>query len=130
MKPISYEQIENALNRCQNYLKNAKKYILISSDKKIYIQDIYYLEVLHNTTTLYTCHQDYKVNYPLNKILDDIHDSHFTRIHKSFAVHLKYVKYIKDNQVILMNGICLNIGRKYIRILKENYWTYLTSREG
>lgn len=129
MKLVSYEQIENTLSRYQNYLRNARKYILISSGKKIYIQDIYYLEVLRDTTTLYTCHQDYKANYPLSRILDDIHGPHFTGIHKSFAIHLKYVKYTKDNQVILMNSICLNIGRKYIRILKENYWTYLTSRE-
>lgn len=129
IKPITYNQISSALNRCQKYLLKTRKYFSINQEHHIYIHDIYYLEVFHNTTTLYTKQGKYKINNPLNKILDLINDEHFIRIHKSYAVHLKHVQQIKDNQIELSNGTILNIGRKYMKDFKTQYWRYLSTQE-
>lgn len=128
VKPVDYHHIVTALERCQNYLTEANRYIQTSTHQKIYLHDIQYIEVIHNTTILHA-QKEYKLNLPLSKLLESINDYHIARIHKSFAVSFQYIKYLKGYHLELLDGTILNVGRTYFKEFKDSYIAYLTNKE-
>lgn len=127
VKPIEYNQLCIALDRCQQYLMKSLRYITLPSLEKVYIHDIQYIEVLHNVTTLHAL-KEYSVYMTLNKLLEMIDDVHVIRIHKSYAIHLKYIYSFKGKTIQLKDGTQLSIGRTYEKEFKDTYLKYLLEK--
>lgn len=106
MKPIQYEQLCTTLDCCKDYLIQSLRCITLPSMDKVYIRDIQYIEVQHNMSTLHVL-KEYPIYFTLNKLLELIDDNHIIRIHKSYAMHLKFIRSFKRQ---------LTIGRTYEKI--------------
>ncbi|WP_049945606.1 LytR/AlgR family response regulator transcription factor [Candidatus Stoquefichus massiliensis] len=128
VKPIQYDQLCIALDRCKDYLMQSFRYITLPSMEKVYVHDIQYIEVLHNMTTLHAL-KEYPIYITLNKLLELINDKHIIRIHKSYAIHLKFIQAFKGQTIELKNGTQLTIGRTYAKKFKETYLHYLLEKD-
>ncbi len=63
---------------------------------KVYVDEIYFIEINQKLCTVYTKKSIYKSKkLTLRKVLDMINDSYFRQSHKSFAVNIRYIKNIE-----------------------------------
>lgn len=54
----------------------------------------------------------------LSKILEELPEDNFIRIHKSYIVNMEFIKIINSKEVMLTNGVWLNLSRTYKDQLK------------
>ncbi len=54
----------------------------------------------------------------LSKILEELPKDSFIRIHKSYIVNMEYIKIINSKELMLTNGVWLNLSRTYKDELK------------
>ena len=60
--------------------------------------------------------RDYTQYTTLNKVENNFPKTQFVRIHQSYLVNLKYIKYIKNYKAILKNGLELSIPKSSIKM--------------
>ena len=87
------------------------------------MDDIIYMESLKDYLRVYTKDQELVVHYTLTKLLENLPEEDFIRIHRSFAISLNKVNAIEGNQVELKNGKMLPIGRLYQQVVKDTIYS-------
>jgi DNA-binding LytR/AlgR family response regulator len=127
MKPISYERFLKAISKVQlrrqntsslNQKKDDNDYFFIKSEMKgkmikVSFNDIHYIETLQNYIHIHT-HDDNHVTYlTMAEIYDKLPLDVFSRIHKSFIVNIKKIKYIEGNRIFMENKKDVVIGESY-----------------
>lgn len=150
LKPISFQRFLKAANKAAQFIqtKNAAKspakvaapsststsnssseeerFIFLKVDKKmlkVFLDDIIYMESLKDYLRIYTKDNDMVVHYTLTKLLENLPEDEFIRIHRSYAISLKKVNAIEGNQVELKNGKMLPIGRLYQQTVKDTIYS-------
>ena len=110
---------ENALERAvisalnDLYMLNSRYVFAYNSATfSLPMKNILYIEVKHNTSTIYTDNEHYKQNCSLKSILSKLPD-HFIRCHTAYIINIKRVKKITKNFIILDNNSIIPIGNKY-----------------
>lgn len=91
------------------------------------IEDIEWLEACGNYVNLHVKERIYPTRSTLNKLLGEISDKGFCRIHRSFGVNLDAVESIETHgsgsgEVTLKNGLVLNLSRRYHDELKQRLY--------
>lgn len=99
VKPISFERFLKAINKVLNKSsrqparltedKNTNDYILLKADKKVYrinLEDILYAEATGDYVKVITREGQYITNITLKKLLEELPDNDFIRVHKSFII--------------------------------------------
>lgn len=121
IKPITYERVEQALNRCKQVLAFDAQYIELPFGKdfiKINLRDILYVEAVRNGVIITTELEEFKIHMPIAKICDIITDKRFLRSHRGFIVNMQQIIATKDSEFLLKNGCAVPIrqsGRKEIK---------------
>ncbi|MBB6461431.1 LytR/AlgR family response regulator transcription factor [Flammeovirga kamogawensis] len=152
LKPISFQRFLKAANKASQLINtkeaaNSKTqpkapqavvssgtssnseeppYIFLKVEKKmvkVALEDIIYMESLKDYLRVYTSNGEMVVHYTLTKILENLPEDEFIRIHRSYAISLKKVNAIEGNQVELKNGKMLPIGRLYQQIVKDTIYS-------
>lgn len=96
----------------QKFVLNNKR--IIDLEEVIYIKSSgHYIELYLNNES-----QPELDRNSLTKILIDLPDDRFIRIHKSYIVNMEYIKIINSKELMLTNGIWLNLSRTYKDELK------------
>ena len=49
------------------------------------------------------------------------------RTHKSYLANLQYVKSINGDELLMTNGVVIPVGRKYLALVKEAYYSFIRS---
>ncbi len=124
LKPFSLERFLQAVLKVQKQInlnindleedKKKPKSIFVKSEKKIIKlnhSEINYIEAYGNYIKIHT-EQMTLVPQTLTDCLKKL-PSPFIRIHKSYAINFNKLKLIDGNQLILINGIKLPIGKFY-----------------
>lgn len=129
-KPFTTDRFKRALSRLdQNEeAKNPTKYLVIKksvSNLIIDIKDVLYLEAQGHHTVICSKRGKEIHHKSLNKLLKLL-PANFERVHKSFIVNTKYMKYINSyegskNDLVIVNGDKLPIGRKFYKYFKQNF---------
>lgn len=125
LKPFSLERFLQAFLKVQDNLKNNSKTvpvlketdiksIFIKSDKKIIkvvLNSINHIEAFGNYIKIFT---DIMILTPqtLSLFLKKLPDN-FVRVHKSHVINFNSIKIIEGNQIELLNGTVLPIGKSY-----------------
>lgn len=126
LKPISPEKFSKAIEKARAYYsynfekENISKETLFSCRVngeiiQVPIHEIVYFESFGNYMKLYRN----KVKIPvvlhgsLVGILEDLKNTSFLQIHRTYIVNRDYIKSINGNSVKLMNDTQLPVGRKY-----------------
>jgi DNA-binding LytR/AlgR family response regulator len=131
LKPFSLERFLQAFLKVQNNLKNNSKVvpvhkeidiksIFVKSDKKIIkvvTNSINHIEAFGNYIKIFT---DTMILTPqtLSLFLKKLPDN-FVRVHKSHVINFNSVKLIEGNQIELLNGTVLPIGKSYKKHILE-----------
>jgi len=112
VKPISFERFLKAINKVLNKSsrqparltedKNTNDYILLKADKKVYrinLEDILYAEATGDYVKVITREGQYITNITLKKLLEELPDNDFIRVHKSFIISASKIKFFEGNYV-------------------------------
>ena len=106
----------------QLYINTHQEYICRTrtSISKIYISDIYYMEIQEHQITIYTQHGTYHKYGTLNNELKSLSSYGFIKCAQNRIVSLGKIRSICFNDIILINGIKIHMSKKYaISIISE-----------
>lgn len=118
VKPIEYEGVQKALNRCKWLFERDEKYFQIMIDRHnryIRFKDVLYFESLDDAVLIHTVHKVLKASTTLRNIEKLICGGPFLKCHKSYIVNMNYIKNILKTDFELENGEKIPIrknGRK------------------
>lgn len=84
-----------------------------------------YLESFLHEIIIHTLSDSYKYIGTFNSMFELINSSNIIRIHKSYAINMFWMKEIHKEEIIMNNGIILNIGKKYKENVLLSYKEYL-----
>ena len=122
---------EDFLVFCSLYENSLKSnnYITLSYDHSktaVLISNICYAEIYDQSLYVHTSQMVYRDTRSLKAFLKDLkNEQYFIQIHKSYAVHLKYVHAHNKGKVILLNGLEIKIGRGFVKNFEKKYREYL-----
>lgn len=130
-KPFHKERLHAVLDRALEELRKERSH-KISIQYKGAVQTVDYRDILYiesNNKMLLFHLTDGKVSQcygKLDKIADNVPEQLFIRCHQSFLVNLSHVKEMKENY-LRIGQVMINISRKYVKGVKDKYYTYLFS---
>lgn len=97
----------------QIYIKSDKKQILLN------LEDVLYLESLGNYVKVWEAERFLLTPRTLSSFESQLPADTFIRIHKSYILNKKFVRYIEGNTISLRNGKQLPLGKNYKHVVKQ-----------
>lgn len=127
LKPIVYARFFKAANKA---LENSNKEVLNDDTKEVFIKkgsslirikfiDILWVEALENYVVINTRDDKFTIHFTMKAIENQLPESLFKRVHRSFIINIKEIHSIEDNSITmnLPEGVkVIPIGKSY----KEN----------
>ena len=113
MKPVSEEKLHAVLDKAAANLAKSEKRLCITHDRQtdfIPLSQITYIEAQKQYVELHTSDTLYRMKSSLADIESKL-DEYFFRCQRSFIVNLRYVTRIKNDCVVLKNGVEVPISR-------------------
>jgi len=95
------------------YIKSDKKQLLLNPE------DIYYLESLGNYVKVWDDQRFLLTPRTLSSFESQLPADTFIRIHKSYILNKKFVRYIEGNIISLKNGKQLPLGKHYKHVVQQ-----------
>jgi DNA-binding LytR/AlgR family response regulator len=131
LKPITYARFFKAANKAlENYDRNQQG----SDDKEIFIKksnslvkikysDILWVEALENYVVINTRNDKFTIHFTMKAIENQLPNSLFKRVHRSFIVNIREIFSIEDNSIMIKMADgkrTVPIGKSYRdKLLKE-----------
>ncbi len=111
LKPISYERFRKATDKVYHHIEkesgeNANEYIFVKSGKqlkKIFINDILYIESMENYITVYTTSSKEVIYSTLKLFSESLPSDYFLQVHRSYIVNIKHIHSIKKHTLMIAN---------------------------
>lgn len=130
VKPLKADRFEKAMVRLQDFLTVRKKAAILDvalggdtifikeghNKIKIQLHEVLYLEALKDYTRIVTEAKKYCVLSSLGNLLKENSFQSFVRIHRSYAVQMKYVSKVNTSSV-MVSTIELPVGRSYKEVV-------------
>jgi DNA-binding LytR/AlgR family response regulator len=120
LKPVSFERFyKSALKAQERFSVNENKedsYFFVKSSGQQYridFEEILYIESIKDYVNIRTGNQEYIVLDTLKSLEQQLQESSFVRIHKSFIINLNRIKSIGIKKVILSSEQEIPIGESY-----------------
>ncbi|MBK7310703.1 MAG: response regulator transcription factor [Sphingobacteriaceae bacterium] len=110
VKPISGERLTKAVSKAKEYIELRKNsststtYLFLKCEKvieKIMLEDILYIESLHNYVALHTKMKRYVTYNSLKKLEAELPEGKFVKIQKSFIVAINKISAVEDSHVLI-----------------------------
>lgn len=131
VKPIPFNRFLKTMNKVYQrvYISNAtpdvnlqqEPHIFLKVSKKLIkvnLNDILFIESLKDYIKVITTLGDYVVHKSLTAISEELPQSNFLRIHRSYTISVNKIKSIEGNTVDIANRR-IPIGRNYVKIARE-----------
>lgn len=132
LKPATEERFHNTIMRIEEYWEMKQKAAAYTihfeqemitikqghEQLRIPLQEIIYLEAMGDYTKLFTTHARYMTLVALSQFLEQLPSSHFSRIHRSYAVANSKIKKLGTDE-ISVEGYTLPIGKTYRKTIKS-----------
>ena len=115
LKPIAFNRFVEAVNKVKQPPMVAPKVISIHADRKtvlIPVDQILYVESQKEYIRIQTIAGTHITKYSLTKFEEDLGNTHFLRVHRSFVVGLQHIK-AYNAQEVDVPGKNLPIGANY-----------------
>ncbi len=120
LKPISFERFyKSALKAQERFVVNETKedahFFVKSSGQqhRVNFEEILYIESIKDYVNIKTSEQEYIVLDTLKSMEQQLPESSFTRIHKSFIINLNQIKNVSTKKVTLVSEQEIPIGESY-----------------
>lgn len=133
---ISKERLDEylplAISKAKGNIQHLRsQYLYISWNKQKYEvlqKDIVYIERKLRVSHIYTKNESYRTSLKISELGSLLNDT-FCICHKSFIVHMSYVKNIEENAVRLSNDQRIPVSRSQREVFKKLYNRYLSNNE-
>src|SRR5512145_1235788 len=113
VKPFSYERFLKAVNKAAEKITlsqlktpSAEGFLLLKSDKKVYkvnYGEIFYMQSLGDYIKVFTTEKCIVVHDTIRNMVEQLPESRFIRVHKSYIIAVEKIHYIEGNQVKIAN---------------------------
>ncbi len=139
LKPIQFERFLKAVNKARNVWEQQApaaeasvdeqpgatraERIFVKVDKRhiqVALPDIHYLEAFGNYVKLWQQDGHILTARTLSSFIEQLPESQFVRIHKSFIINRDQIDYLEGNMVVLKNGKSLLIGKLYRSTFRQS----------
>lgn len=140
VKPIPFNRFLKTINKIYHemHLSGSSSESLIQNEPHIFLKvnkklvkinlnDILYIESLKDYIKVITKLGDYVVHKSLTAITEELPQSNFIRIHRSYTISINKIVAIEGNNIEIANRK-IPIGRNYLKITKERIFNI--SEEG
>ncbi|WP_027137727.1 LytR/AlgR family response regulator transcription factor [Gaetbulibacter saemankumensis] len=141
VKPIPFERFLKTINKIyqQMYVSNTmgdssihqEPHIFLKVNKKLIkvnLNDILYIESLKDYIKVITNLGDYVVHKSLSAITEELPQSNFLRIHRSYTISINKISALEGNTVEISNRK-IPIGRNYLKQTKERIFNITDDNE-
>lgn len=132
LKPLSYDDIVNAITACLQKSVDSSKIFsqtltITNQHKTIEIPQvtITYIEISNRILTLHCIDKDFQTYGTLDSILKDLNSNYFIKPNRSFVVNMYYIQSLKHDQIILKNNIALPLSRLNAKEITLKYQDFL-----
>ena len=115
LKPFSFERFLKAVNKVAEPSDNDEAFVVFKADGKTYRineKDILFAESQGDYITLHTREKRHTFNQTLKSFSDELTESEFLRVHKSYLVSLRQIDYVEGN-MIHIKGHDIPLGKVY-----------------
>jgi DNA-binding LytR/AlgR family response regulator len=127
MKPVKEDKLFEVLDKAVVTIESeAEKILTVTINREdIFIprRDIIYVESSLHYIIIYTEKEQHKVKMPLAEIENKLGGGFF-KCTRSFIVGLRYVRRISKNEVTLMNGVSVPLGRGLYKDINKAFIRY------
>lgn len=113
MKPVSYEKLQEVLNRAAANLCKAERRLCVTYDRRtdyVPLSQILYIEAQKQYVLIHTFDNIYRMKQSFSETLSEL-DEYFFQCQRSFCVNLRHVTQIKSDHALLKNGEEIPISR-------------------
>lgn len=113
IKPVVPAKLFSVLDKAVTNLAKVEKHLRVTYDRRtdfIPLSKIYYIEAQRQYVLIHAEDGEYRMKTSLAETKRAL-DEYFFQCQRSFLVNLRYVAQVKNNCVILKNGIEVPIGR-------------------
>lgn len=127
LKPLTYEGVENALNRCKRiFVESEKQFSIVTNRQTVRVRfkDVLYLEVYGKCTLIHTFNGVIKTYTPLFKVASLLQSGPFLMCHRCYVVNMSYVSGILEDCFELDTKEKIPIRRKGRQAIKDEYCQY------
>ncbi|MCK8522942.1 LytTR family DNA-binding domain-containing protein [Aquimarina sp. D1M17] len=136
VKPIPFNRFLKTINKLnqvinknqsknEEYQGNKEPFIFLKVDKKlvkILLKDILFIESLKDYIKVITTHGNYLVHKSLTGITEELPNSNFIRVHRSYTIAIDKIKSIEGN-LVEIDAKRIPIGRNYAKHVKETIFS-------
>lgn len=123
IKPLDYYnfcfRMDRAVSRVKRYQTEVVEMVLPNGTRYICANQIHYVEIQNRMLHYYTEEGEFTVKGTLQKVEEQLKDSHFVRCNHWYLVNLEYVKEIRRNIVV--------VAEKELEISRRNKNTFLSA---
>jgi len=128
-KPLSYVGVKKCLSIAirENEENIRVTFTMLDGKKEVELSDIFYIQAERHYASVFTTKDNFMGFDSLKQYEEQLRGTSMTRIHKSFLVNRQYVKKMLAEEVVMVDGKHLPIGRKYNSAVKENYLDFVRS---
>ena len=105
LKPLKYEQLEQALKRCGVFEKD--EYVVFDTGAqlvKIKPKNIIAVEVQDKYCYIHTSQKTYKVYSSINKVREQLTQDYFLLTYRSVLINMHYVEHMSSNSFLMSDG--------------------------
>lgn len=124
LKPLSYEKVVSALDRCKQIFCLSDRYIEVISDRvpvHILLKEIIFIEVFGNMTVFHTITGKVRTYMPLDDIILFLPKEEFIHCHRSYIVNLNFITEVRQSDFIMTNEEKIPIRRGDRQQMKQLY---------
>ena len=130
VKPLSYTEVSNVLDKCMEKYADSLKYIEVLSDRlnvRAYLKDIMYVECFDTSLHIHTTMETIKTFLSLSEMEKKLEGSTFLRTQRSYIVNMRYIEDMASSHFVLTNGTKIPIRRSEKQSVKQAYRSYLSN---
>lgn len=127
-KPIQMEGLDETLTEAEKEIFADKRMILTDYGVKILISvsDILFIESRKNKTIIHTLHEVLETNETLKHWLQELGNTGFLQVHKSYVISLRYIKMFETDFVTLHDTqIRIPVSRRNAGMVKKAFFDYV-----
>lgn len=128
IKPLTYNSVSKALDRCKKLCTLADQYIEVMSERiivRIQLKDLIFAEIFSNVLIIHTVCKDIKTYMSLEKLEKLLEGDNFLRCHRSYIINMDFIKKLDNSIFVLNNNKRIPIRRQNKQKIKQQYANYL-----
>jgi two-component system, LytTR family, response regulator len=135
LKPIDFQRFMKATNKAReiweqshpkkaNVVEIPSEFIYVRADRqfiKVFFKDIRYIEGMKNYAMVHTINEKLMTAISLQQILEQLPDTQFARINKSYIINVNYIQRILPDFILLDKKTELPFGNAFQEAFIEKF---------